>query len=156
MLSGCGSGYFYNLATKNVRPSLTMLGVSKTLLLFLVPSPQQGKKFDTTQKNWNAFLTEFGSFQTAVCNAPWRPATGVILQEQNAGWVPEGTDACSCQGARSSSWVCTWFLLWLFYVSCHVPWDCSLLFIIVYLFFIRICVLLVFLCILEKQISVIH
>lgn len=138
LLPGCCGGYFYNTAPKNLRPSWTMLGVSKILLLFLMSSPQQGKKFDTTQKNWKAFLTGFGSFLTAVCNAPWRPVTGVILQEQNAVWVPEGTDACSCQGARSGSWVCSWFLFWLFYVSCHVPWNCFLLlFIIMYLFLLE-------------------
>lgn len=50
---------------------------------------------------------------TAVCDASWRPVTGAVLQEQNAVWVPERADACSCQGAGSCSRVCSWFLFWL-------------------------------------------
>ena len=53
------------------------------------------------------------SLLTAVCNASWRPVTGIILQEQNAVWVPEGADACSCQGAGSGFRVCSWFLFQL-------------------------------------------
>lgn len=109
---------------REFRGSLRYIG--EILLLSLRPLPYKERNLTLLKRIRMSFLTEFVSSLTAVCNAPWRPFTGIILQEQNAVWVPEGTDACSCQGARSSSWVCSWFLFWLCCVSCHFPQNCFL------------------------------
>lgn len=40
-----------------------------------------------------------------VHHAPGGPAAGTVLQEQNAGGVPEGTDQGACEGAGHGSGV---------------------------------------------------